>query len=310
MTPHHTHDPRTSPSWRWELALRCAADGPDKMLDDLAVAAAVSYLKRDLGLARDRCRHCLSWQDVSEARCLFQQAGLLKAEINARLIAGESDEQIGRRCDVPARIIGCYALLFFCVRDFPRATDWLLSRVIGPGPQRGFQDADVDRFWAWMAFSGPLVLDAVIGAFHRARRPGEPETLSVYLRSDRGVPLPLQAVVAVAVLPVPTPDAGGPIGQLWLEMGLASQVTQPIVVEPLMRTTVRAAQAFLGGDSKLLQHVAESQRRETRTAAGIAAPDRRRGRDRRSATSRRSSTIIHDSVPRQDAVQTSSDGAK
>ena len=88
--------------------------------------------------------------------------------------------------------------------------------MIGSGIRNGFADQEVGSLWMAFAYhGGPLVLDALLDAFHVARLPDEPPTLSTCLRADAGIDPRIQAAVAAAILP-----RFGPSAEAWLELRL------------------------------------------------------------------------------------------
>jgi hypothetical protein len=205
-------DPFALPTRKWDLANEIVDDGPQRPdCDDPAVQAAVVFLEQ---IQAEKVTG-LPPEDslLGAAHRIYQDGGALRWEIEARLVAGESDQQIAVRCDVPPDVIGRYEGTFFNVRYCLKAWGYLLNQVVGEGVHRGFEDDEVSNLWAWIALGGgPLVLDAVVQAFRAAMKPGEPLTLSTFLRADAGIDPRIQALVASAVLP-----PYGPSGIVWVE---------------------------------------------------------------------------------------------
>ena len=171
--------------------------------------------------------------------------------MEARLLAGQSDDQISARCARLPDVISQYEELFFNVRPRLRAWAWVCNEVIGPGLQNGFADRQVGPLWMAFAYhGGPLVLDALLDAFHVAWRPGEPATLSVYLRPNAGITPQIQAAVAAAILP-----RFGPSAEAWLELRLllseadaaGDEDRRALLRERARAHLVRCARAHLAG---------------------------------------------------------------
>ena len=98
----------------------------------------------------------------------------------------------------------------------------------------GFADHEVRALWAALGYhDGPVALDAFIDAFHAAWRPGEPATLSVYLRPDNGVDPRIKAGVASQVLP-----HYGAAGKAWCEIRL-QQMEADAAADPDRRALLR-----------------------------------------------------------------------
>ena len=208
-------DPSLPPHWR-SLCARSLAEGEDTEWpsDDPVVQECTQYVhavaaaKDDAELVAVRNR----WPALAAAHEIAQRDEPGRWELEARLLAGQSDEEIAAQCNIPAEVVNWHEALFCNVRPRLRARAYLLNHVVGAGAQRGFRDDEVGNFWAWVAMGGgPLVLDRFVETFHAAKRPDEPATLSNYLRQNAGVDVRLQAVVAGAVLP-----HSGPSGEVWM----------------------------------------------------------------------------------------------
>jgi hypothetical protein len=86
-------------------------------------------------------------------------------EIEARLLAGQSDDEIAGRLGVEAEVVLAYEKIYFDVRDKLESTDWIRFNAIGPGLYQGFDPGDLELVWKVYAFHlGPLVLDDLIAA--------------------------------------------------------------------------------------------------------------------------------------------------
>jgi len=173
---------------------------------------------------------------------------LLRGELEARILAKQTDAEIGKRCGLDAGVIAWYASLFFDVRPRIEAMDWLVRNVIGRPDYDPYGKHELARLWARHAWArGPVVLDFLVDAFRRARRRGEPPTLAVYLR--RGVPLGLQAMVAGYLLPL---EADAWLIEFHLRSIEAEAVADPVVLGEMMdemhRETICIAKLVLKGN--------------------------------------------------------------
>ena len=124
------------------------------------VAEAVRYL-RALGRCDDETgREAVQrrWLDLTEAHTLAGVDGPRRWEVEARILAGQIDDEIAKSCNVSAAAVGRFESLFFHVRPFLGASDWISLRAIRPGtpPNLGFA-------WKHIGYRyGPKVLDVVI----------------------------------------------------------------------------------------------------------------------------------------------------
>ncbi len=151
------------------------------------------------------------WSALAAAKEIAEQDGPKRWELESRVLANQPVETISARCGLSPDIIVAYETWFFDVRTRLGAGMWITNMVIGDGIQRRFLNHEVGPFWAAYGYhGGPFVVDALVDAFHAARRPDEPLTLSVYLRPDSGTDPGIQANVASLVLP-----HYGPAAKAW-----------------------------------------------------------------------------------------------
>jgi len=185
--------------------------------DDPYVAGYAAYLRSlAAGDVEPVPAAASQWSAIRTAHEIAQRDNPRRWEIQARLLAKQSDAEIAVRCSLSPDVISYYETFFFNVRPRLRAWVWVCDEVIGPGLQNGFADHEAGPLWMAFAYhGGPLVLDALLDAFHVAWRPGEPATLSVYLRPNVGITPQIQAAVAAAILP-----RFGPSAEAWLELRL------------------------------------------------------------------------------------------
>jgi hypothetical protein len=144
------HDPFQPPNLRW---LRChylvrheRRASYDR--DDHATFDGWRYLqdRRTCPDHSDYKRLAQRHPAVAAAHNFYRQAEQLKeAEVEARLLARQSDDGIAAQCGLSAAAVGAYHDLFFCVRDYLDAEIYIYSIAIGPKcscPLSAFFDAD------------------------------------------------------------------------------------------------------------------------------------------------------------------------
>lgn len=248
------YDPFTPPDWRALDAARLAVGEKTKWAeeDDASVQEYADFLRRTaVGQSDRQLVDDAEQSAMAIAHELYREHGLRRAEIEARLVAGQSDEDIAGKCHLPPEVVAAYETLFCAVRDCLNAHDYLVLHLVGFGPQGGSQEQAVGRFWAAIAIGGdPLVLDKVIEVFHTARLPGQSAGLGVYLRPDADVPRSLQAVVASTVLPstASVDKALERSHQLLLEANAAVAPDRAAFLREKARDwIIRCARAYLAG---------------------------------------------------------------
>jgi hypothetical protein len=144
--------------WRRLEAEKLAArQGRSRPVDDPAVAALAAFAAAERR-SRRRRDEPPEWARLREARGLWSDGGLLRAEVEARILAGQTDVEIAIEYGLVPEAVRWFEAAFFCVRDRLRARDWITGRVIG----RHFPPADPAPVWKLYAYwGGPLALDLV-----------------------------------------------------------------------------------------------------------------------------------------------------
>ena len=219
--------------------------------DDPYVAAYAEYLRSLAAADVEPTQAAVAAQGaaIRTAHELAARDDPLEWEIRARLLAGETDAEIGGRCTLPPDTIAWYEHVFFAVRASRKAEKYLLSHAVGNGIHRGFLDREIGSFWAWIALGGgSSVLNIVIETFHAARQPGEPAALSIYLRP--GITPNLQALVASMILPY-----YGRAGEAWRQFHLQlmeadaadDQDRRALLRERARDWLIRCARNYLAG---------------------------------------------------------------
>jgi hypothetical protein len=243
-------DPFCPIDWRFQDAGNLAAG---KRLnwaddDDSLVVECAAYLKA-MGSAAsgpERVAVRARWLFIRAASELAEKGSLQRAEIQSRLLAGQTDEQIAEKCQVRPELVACFEQLFCAVRHALKATDYLITRTVGRAVQDGFKNDQVGEFWNWCALAGGVVaLDFLVDRLRDVLGVDDQPTLMAYL--GRRVPLPVQGFVAAHVLPFNEQMAG-----VWTECH--SRVKKTKVSDADMedrdierRVLIRLAKAHLAG---------------------------------------------------------------
>jgi hypothetical protein len=158
------HDPFRPLDWRLRHARhRIVHRQSPRRDDDPATRLAVTFLRRRV---RDGRRSTAqpreSWAAAETACALAARADLRRSEVEARILAGQDDPEIGRRCELAPEAVSLFEAPFF-VRDRLGASDWIVSRALGPGIRTGFGDFGLASK-AVGYFGGDAALEAMIAA--------------------------------------------------------------------------------------------------------------------------------------------------
>jgi hypothetical protein len=160
---YQRYNPCRAVDHRWQDARRAAADPvPSSPPRDPETAAAADYL-RELALGSDTARLERCWPGLRAAQDLAAADTSVRWEVQARILAGQTDDEIATRCGLAPAAVRWFEALFFRVRDRLRGTDWIASQVMGPGLWDGFGPGELGKVWMIFGHSaGPDALDLVI----------------------------------------------------------------------------------------------------------------------------------------------------
>lgn len=159
-------DPLQRPDWRW-LRAQELAKAPNQRTDDEFVNVASDYLQR--GYAGT---HRIALEAALELRqpCHADPC----AEIEARLLAGQSLAQAARRCCLPKEVVAVYAALFFDVVERLSARDWVMSQVLMAASADQSVFARLRNLWRRVGyFGGLLALEPLLAVSRGLRVPAK-----------------------------------------------------------------------------------------------------------------------------------------
>jgi hypothetical protein len=168
------HDPFQPLDLRWR---RCHylvrhERRPSLDRDDQATFDGWRYLldRRACSDRNDQERLAQRHPAVADAYYLSRQARqaepLKKAEVEARLLARQTDDDIAARCGLAAAAVGAYHALFYDVRDCLDAEIHIYTVVIGHKAFAGLTGNDVDVLLKMLGYAhGPLMVDAALRCF-------------------------------------------------------------------------------------------------------------------------------------------------
>jgi hypothetical protein len=162
-------DPAHTPDQRWVDACRAVDEGRrvSTGLHPEPVVEAFNYLRalRRCRDDRDREKVVRRWPELHAARLLAEAGGEHRWEIESRLLADQSDDEIAERTGLTAGAIGRFETLFFNVRARLAACDWVLTRAIWCGHSLSISMPDLGVVWKSVAyFGGPMVLEVMLSA--------------------------------------------------------------------------------------------------------------------------------------------------
>lgn len=159
----HRHDPCRTPSWRWQLAEAIANNrSPLREDEHKEIGDAVRLLR---SIDKPRAAVTGSLHPLAAAREIHTHAGVVRHEIEARLVARQPVEALARAAGVPAEVVVAYTHYFFDLPPDGAGGDWMLLQVLHLGDWLT-RDPTEFEVWKFIAMSGGLiVLELIIADF-------------------------------------------------------------------------------------------------------------------------------------------------
>jgi hypothetical protein len=168
-----TQNPFSPPSWRWDLAGKQPAQGRRSIgADDDWILLEARRYRAAVASGSSAAFLTKRWPVLHQAVLLAEAEGPRRWEIEARLLAGQTSEEIGAACAYDPAVVDAFADLFFDIRPNLDSVDWISLQVIGPRALRGFEPGDVKGIWRSVGFFlGPAALDVVIAVTQELELP-------------------------------------------------------------------------------------------------------------------------------------------
>lgn len=125
----------------------------------------------------------------------------MRTVVEARILAGQDNEDISVSSHNPPEVISLYHDVFFDVRDRLTAKDWISTQVIGQVFQVGDQRTNQDLLAKYFGyFGGPLILEAVLYGVQAGEfAPTTVDGLAAWIDSNLRFKLKTQAAVLMTV---------------------------------------------------------------------------------------------------------------
>lgn len=140
------------------------------------------------------------------ARSLYEGDTLLRASLEARVLANQSPAEIANRMRIPAEVVTEFEDYFFSVRERFHMTGWIAHEAIRRRPTGELLAGDVGPFWRWVGFNfGPEALEFVLSAV--SVEVLRVQGLDAYWQSGTPIDVDLKLLVLIERLPLPTTRA-------------------------------------------------------------------------------------------------------
>lgn len=204
-------NPRRAPHWRWLRAVQIDAGGPRASraldgADGFTWIRRATKLKRHFERAGNRfdALYALMHRD----RELFWAHSMWADEraptrwgIEARVLAGETNEEIAHKIGTEPEIVAAYVNVFFDVREKMNHVDYIVNVVMADAVTRGLQERHYDLLWKMLGYHGGThVLSAVINKFTHTPRPDNPAGVSGFFQDFAINTMKYKAAIAAATV--------------------------------------------------------------------------------------------------------------
>lgn len=215
MLPSLRDNPRRSPHWRWLRAVEIDSGGTRATRavdgeDGFTWIRRASRLKRRFEAAGNRSDAL--YRLVQYDREMFWAYNMwaddkapMRWAIEARVLAGESDENIAKRIGTDGGVIAAYTSVFFDVRGFLDNRDYVVNVIMADAVSRGLTERQYDLLWKMFAFhGGSYVLDAVMSKVTSLPRPGQADEVAGFFQDFAVNTMKQKAAVAALTVPINT----------------------------------------------------------------------------------------------------------
>lgn len=127
----------------------------------------------------------------------------LRWSIEARILAGESDEQIATRMGVDQGVIAAYEAVFFNVRGMLNNRDYVVNVIMADAVTRGLSERQYDLLWKMFGYhGGSYVLDAVISKFSPIDKPANASAVGAFFQEFAVNTVKHKAAIATLTVPI------------------------------------------------------------------------------------------------------------
>jgi hypothetical protein len=206
-------NPLRAPNWRWLRATQIdgggprasrAVDGPD----GFTWIRRASRLKRRYELAGNQPEQL--YRLVQYDRDMFWAHSMWLDEraptrwvIEARILAGETYEQIATKLGTTPGVIEAYENVFFDVRGLLGNRDYVSAVIMADAVTRGLSERQYDLLWKLFGYhGGPHVLDAVISKVTPSSKPTGPNDVGVFFQEFAVNAVKHKAAIATITMPL------------------------------------------------------------------------------------------------------------
>ena len=125
--------------------------------------------------------------------------------VEARVIAGETDEEIAEKLGVETAVVQAYNDIFFNVREKLNNFDYVVNVMFNDAVTRGLQERQYDLLWKMVAYQGGThALNAILGRFISIPKPRSADEVAGFFQDSAINSVKYKAALATMTVPVNT----------------------------------------------------------------------------------------------------------
>lgn len=201
------------PHWRWARACEIDAGG-QKTTRQLDGPEGFNWIRRALRTKR-HIERAAGRQDALYAAMLrdkemfwahsiwAEEKNQMRWALEARVLAGETDEEIADKIGSEPGIVNAFINVFFDVRGKLRFQDYVQGVIMADAVTRGLNERHYDLLWKMMALQGgPFALDATINRGPSVTKPTSADEAGVFFQDFAVNTMKYKAAIAAATIPV------------------------------------------------------------------------------------------------------------
>ena len=190
---------RFEPDWRWQVATKLVADTSRTDEEHWLLREADDWLSRVTDyIERMTARATVNDPVLHAAYDIRCGEQLDQFEIEARLLAGETPNEIAEIMTIPPEGIEAFERVFFAVRHPMGVPDAIQEEIELTRSRFGFAVYDVGPIWRLCGFIGIHLLDELLNAVPRDEV--IQHGLSAYYRRTSSAPLSIRVAIALKCL--------------------------------------------------------------------------------------------------------------
>ena len=167
------------------------------------------------------------------AKAIYDGDDYVRFGLEARVLAGQSTEEIAAKTFIPIEVVAAYEYWFFAVREHLDVSGWITREAVRRCPTGALHCEDVGPFWRWVGYQfGPIALDHLLPAVdHETLRI---KGIDAYVIPSVPLDPAFKLLIAIERMPTPTtPKQWDTFRRYQRALALAQVPTGCVLLTPL-----------------------------------------------------------------------------